>query len=173
MLPDAPESNASFARRVVLYTLDIWINHLQSQMPSTWPLCHAISKLVRALLPAIVQNDPLVLQWLTYRQIAPFAKACNNEDPTFANTAPCDRDYSALTAYFETTTATLAFLDAPNGAPKTSTADLAEKMRERLAIAGVLPETGANRESKVLVVAPSSKRRFSVLDRVARLWYVL
>ncbi|EQC32360.1 hypothetical protein SDRG_10107 [Saprolegnia diclina VS20] len=167
---DAPEANVSFARRVALYTLDIWVNHLQSQMPSTWPLCHAISSVIKALLPAIVQNDPLVLQWLTYRQIAPFVKACNNEDPTFATTAPCDRDYSALTTYFETTTATLAFLDAPNGAPKVSTSDLAEKMRERLAIAGVLPETGANRGSKVLVVAPSSKRRFSVLDRVARLW---
>ncbi|OQR87490.1 ras-specific guanine nucleotide-releasing factor [Achlya hypogyna] len=166
----APAAQLLFARRVVLYTLDIWVNHLQSQMPAKWPLCHAISSLVISMLPAIVDSDPLMLQWLTFRQIALFVKACKSNDPTFSAIAPCDCDYAALVHYFETTTATLSFLDAPGAGAKLPSVDLAEKMRERLAIAGVLPEAAPSRDSRVLVVTPSTKRRFSVLDRVARLW---
>ncbi|OQR94034.1 ras-specific guanine nucleotide-releasing factor [Thraustotheca clavata] len=171
-MQNALPEQLKFARRVVLYTLDIWINHLQTQMTSKWPLCHAISHLVISMLPAIVDNDPLVLQWLTFRQIALFVKACKANDPSFSEISPCDRDYAALANYLQTTAATLAFLDTPAQSKSSSNEpELAEKMRERLAIAGVLPQaSSSHRESKVLVVPAKSKRRYSVLDRVARLW---
>ncbi|RHY87069.1 hypothetical protein DYB37_000609 [Aphanomyces astaci] len=123
-------------------------------------VCFDISNLVIHLLPAIVETDAVLLQWLTTRKIAPFVKACQTRQP-FTSHGHCDAEYTALAAYFDQARP-LAFLtDAAAAAPPTTSTG---SVRDRLALAGVASST----ETRTPVVA--AKRRFSILDRVARLW---
>ncbi|RHY47236.1 hypothetical protein DYB30_000466 [Aphanomyces astaci] len=158
---DAPSTHVQYARRVVLWCLDVWIQLLQETPSPPLDVCFDISNLVIHLLPAIVETDAVLLQWLTTRKIAPFVKACQTRQP-FTSHGHCDAEYTALAAYFDQARP-LAFLtDAAAALPTTTTST--GSVRDRLALAGVASST----ETRTPVVA--AKRRFSILDRVARLW---
>ncbi|KAF0684985.1 Aste57867_23014 [Aphanomyces stellatus] len=159
----------TYARRVVLWCLDIWIQLLQESKDPPLGLCIDISNTIIHMLPSIVQSDPVVLQWLTTRKIAPFVKACQNRAP-FAAAGPCDAEYAALVAYVDSSRP-MSFLEASAASSMASTLaseveDISDKVRQRLLLAGVqVPEP-----AKAITAAAPAKRRFSVLDRVARLW---
>ncbi|KAF0734012.1 hypothetical protein Ae201684P_002745 [Aphanomyces euteiches] len=160
-LADADPRQFKHARRVVLWCLDIWIQLLQELRDPPMDVCFEISNMIIHMLPSIVDSDPVVLQWLTTRKIAPFVKACQSRLP-FTTQSYCETDYSALVAHFNTARP-MAFLES-------GVDEMTDKVRERLALAGVqLPSYGAPQPNRQVPVA-AAKRRFSVLDRVARLW---
>ncbi|RHY31076.1 hypothetical protein DYB32_003775 [Aphanomyces invadans] len=142
---------------------------LQESSSPPMDVCFEISNLVIQMLPSIVDSDAVVLQWLTTRNIAPFVKACQMRQP-FSPHGHCDAEYAALAAYFDHARP-LAFLSDSSSTPSSS-APPNPSVRDRLAFASTsTADTRNGLPQPPPVVVAQAKRRFSILDRVARLWY--